>query len=199
MSALLAYLTAHWVEILGVVTGVASVALAVRENVWNWPVGIANNLIYVIVFFQGRLFADSALQFAFIGVSIYGIYRWLRGGSNATPAPVRRAPPIESLIVLAIGAVMTVALHPHLVALNDIAPWLDAGTFSFSLVAQYGLARKYWENWHLWVAINLVSVALYATKGLLPTAGLYAVYLVLAITAVILWRRDIVPQLRPAA
>ncbi len=199
MSALLAYLTAHWFEIAGVITGVASVALAVRGSVWNWPIGIANNIIYVIVFFQSRLFADSALQFAFIGVSLYGIYRWLRGGPNATPAPVRRAPLVESLVALAIGAAMTVALHPHLVALNDIAPWLDAGTFSFSLVAQYGLARKYWENWHLWIAINLVSIALYATKNLLPTAGLYAVYLALAVAAVILWRRDIVPRSRPAA
>src|SRR5882762_9496262 len=69
-------------ETLGFLTGVVCVWLIVKENIWNWPVGIANNVLYVVVFWRARLFADMSLQFIYIALGILGLYRWLYGGEK---------------------------------------------------------------------------------------------------------------------
>ena len=68
-------------------------------------------------------------------------------------------------------------------------PWLDATLSSFSLVAQYWTARRHLENWLLWIAVDAVYVGLFLFKGLMLTAGLYAVLIVLAVIGFSRWRR----------
>ena len=69
----------NWTELLGFITGAICVWLQVKENVWNWPAGIANNIFYVVVFWRSGLYADSLLQWFYILISIYGWWNWLRG------------------------------------------------------------------------------------------------------------------------
>src|SRR5215471_8850790 len=75
----------HWVnlgvvEVLGFITGGVCVWLLVKENIWNWPLGIATSVFYIIVFFQARLFADMSLQVVYVVLNALGWYWWLRGG-----------------------------------------------------------------------------------------------------------------------
>lgn len=179
------------VEIAGFITGAISVWLAVRENVWNWPIGIANNVLYVIVFFNARLFADMSLQVVYIAISAWGIYQWLRGGSTRHGVPVRHAPVRESIALGVVIAAATAAMASYLARVNDAAPLLDGLTAIASLGAQYLLARKYLENWYLWIAIDIVSVGLYASRGLALTAVLYAIFLVMCVAGVVSWRKTL--------
>jgi nicotinamide riboside kinase len=94
-----AWFAAHWLELFGALTGAISVWLAVRENVWNWWVGIVNNAVYLIVFFEGRLFGDASLQVFYIAISVYGIVRWLHGGDRGGAAPVRRIGAAEAALL----------------------------------------------------------------------------------------------------
>ncbi len=77
-------------EVLGFITGAVSVWLTVKQNVWNWPIGIANSAFYVIVFFQARLFADSSLNVLYVALGFLGWYWWLRGGAHRTSLKVGR-------------------------------------------------------------------------------------------------------------
>jgi nicotinamide mononucleotide transporter len=60
-----------------------------------------------------------------------------------------------------------------------------------SLTGQFLLGRKYIENWAVWVAVNLFSIALFAHKGLWLTVALYAAFAVLALAGWRAWRRQL--------
>jgi nicotinamide riboside transporter PnuC len=77
-------------EALGFITGAVCVYLTLRENVWNFPIGLANNLFFLVLFLQGRLFGDAALQIIYVVLGIQGWYQWLFGGVNETPRVARR-------------------------------------------------------------------------------------------------------------
>lgn len=189
-----------WIELLGFIFGVATLWLLVVQNVWNWPIGIANNLFYIVVFFNSRLYADMTLQLFFIIVSIAGWYLWLHGGEHHDALRVQRIPRAHLALTLVIGAVVTVFWTMVLARINDAAPLLDAATAIFSIAAQYLMARKYIENWYIWIAVDLVSIALYAYKHLALTAVLYAIYLAFCVAALVNWNRSLraVAQAEPA-
>src|SRR3954453_5767037 len=71
-------------EALGFITGAICVWLTVKQNIWNWPIGIANNVFYIVLFFEARLFADMSLQIVYVVLGALGWYWWLRGGENRT-------------------------------------------------------------------------------------------------------------------
>jgi len=191
VQALLHYFQSNPVELLGVITGLVTLLLLVMENPWNWPIGIANNVLYVVIFFESRFYADMTLQVAYIAISAIGWYLWLHGGENHGVLRVRRMPALALFGTLLTGAVVSYLWSILLVRINDVAPIFDAATAIFSIVAQYMMARKYIENWMLWIVIDVVSVWLYASKHLVPTAGLYAVYVAFCLAGLIAWQRSL--------
>ena len=106
------------IEIVAALFGVAGVWLSVRQNVWNWPIGIVNVALYVAVFYQAKLYADMGLQVIYIGLALYGWYQWLYGGPGRTTLPVRRAGPRRMLLAPAasawIGCARSVPAYLHL-------------------------------------------------------------------------------------
>ena len=78
-------------------------------------------------------------------------------------------------------------------------PYWDATTTVLSLIAQYLLARKVLENWVLWIVVDVLCIGIYGVKGLYPTAGLYAVFLVLATIGLITWSKTTPARSAPAA
>src|SRR5215469_13450668 len=104
-----------WPEILGAVTGAASVLLAVYESAWNWPVGIANNIFFLILFWHAKLYADALLQIVYIIISIFGWWNWLFGGIGHTKLLIVRTRTIATIwlvVSTAAGtAILTLLLH----------------------------------------------------------------------------------------
>jgi nicotinamide riboside transporter PnuC len=86
-----ALITASWrgwtafgmIEALGFVTGAACVYLVVRQNVWNFPIGIANNIFFLILFVSAKLYGDAGLQLIYVALGFQGWYYWLYGGKTA--------------------------------------------------------------------------------------------------------------------
>ncbi|MEI6510469.1 MAG: nicotinamide riboside transporter PnuC [Candidatus Uhrbacteria bacterium] len=177
------------VEALGFVTGGLTVWLTVKENVWCWPIGIANNVFFVVLFWNAHLFADMGLQVVYIVLSVLGWYWWVRGGTHHDALRVSRTPAREWLALVPLAIVATALMQRYLASVGDAAPFLDASTTVASLVAQYLLTRKYLENWYVWMAADVVYVGLYALKGLPLTAVLYAVFFCLCISGLRAWKR----------
>lgn len=180
------------IEVAAFLTGVASVWLAARQDVWNWPVGIVNVALYAILFWQVRLYADAGLQLVYLVLALYGWWAWLYGGAAHTPLHVRRVPPKLLLVTVAVGAAFAAGLGLALRRYTDAAvPLLDSALTGGSLVAQFLMTRKYLESWPIWVVLDVVYVGLFISRELYLTAALYAVFTALALYAWREWRQSL--------
>jgi nicotinamide mononucleotide transporter len=175
-----------WAELFGFITGIACVALAVAQRIETFPVGIANNVFFVILFTDARLFADAALQIVFIVLGVMGWWVWAT--RVRSPLAVTRAGP-RLLVATALGVgVATLILIPILRAAHGAAPGWDAATTSMSLGAQLLLNLKRLETWYVWIAVDVIYVPLYFSRDLNLTALVYIVFLALCVQGWRQWR-----------
>lgn len=178
-------------EIAAVAFGIISVYLSVRQNIWSWPTAIVNVLLYVLVFRDAKLYADMGLQVVYFALSIYGWYEWLHGGENRTELRVTRATARMGVVLTTIGIAVVALLGTALSRQTDAAlPFVDSATTSTSLIAQWMMTRKVLENWAVWMAVDVVYVGMFVFKKLYLTAGLYAVFFVLATLGYAEWKRS---------
>ncbi|ORL25563.1 nicotinamide mononucleotide transporter [Prescottella equi] len=179
-----------WAEVLGFVTGAWCVWLVGRQSVWNWPIGIANNVVWILLFATAGLFADSALQIVYIALAVWGWRNWVQGRAGDT-LPVTGTTGTEWMWLAGAGIAGTGALTLFLdTATSSTVPFWDAVTTILSLLATWGQATKRWESWLLWIAADLIYIPLYLHKGLTLTALLYAGFLLLCIRGLLAWRRS---------
>ncbi len=178
------------IEVFGFISGALCVWLIVKQNIWNWPIGIINAILFIVLFYQSKLYADMALQFVYIILGLLGWYWWLKGGENHTVLKVQSIGKLHALVLLVISLIATIAMRNYLVSINDSAPTLDALTTVMSLAAQYMLTRKYIENWAIWIAADVIYIGLYASRQLYLTSILYAVFLSLCIAGLIAWQKS---------
>lgn len=183
-----------WLEPIAAGLGVLCLFFLIRQSLWAWPVGIAMTGLYALIFFDVRLYSDFGLQLIFCALQAYGWWYWLAHRDQAkaqSRAPVLTLSPLQILPWLAVGAVGALGLGLAMDRFtNADLPFWDAATTSFSLVAQLMLARKYLENWLVWIGVDIVAIGVYAYKGLMLTSGLYALFLVMCLWGYWQWRRD---------
>ena len=180
------------IEIVAAVFGVISVFLSVKQNIWSWPTAIVNVGLYIIVFFESKLYADTGLQVIYVVLNAYGWYHWLYGGKNRTELPVSRTSGRVGAILVGLGLVGTALIGTLLAQKTDAAlPYMDAMTTSTSLVAQWMMTRKLLENWIIWVAVDVVYIGMYIYKSLYVTAALYLVFLILSAMGYFQWRTSL--------
>jgi nicotinamide mononucleotide transporter len=183
--------TANPFEIVGVLTGILGVWLTTRQKIWCWPVGIVSVAAFIVVFFRAKLYAAMGLQVVYVGLLAYGWHAWLHGGEGQVALRVSRVPRRLAFgLAVAAAAATGIAGYWLRARTDEALPYLDGFTTSFSLVAQWMQARKYLENWLLWVVVDVVYVGMSLSQGLTLTAGLYAVYIGLALLGFRDWRRS---------
>ena len=177
-----------WVEVAGFVTGGVSVWLYARENVWAWPVGLANSACWLVLFWASRLYLDAGLQLVYVGLGVWGWYWWLRGGEQPGELRVARTRRWEALLLAAIGVVGTAGLWWAMTAVSDALPLPDAATTVVSLIAQYMLTRKLIGNWWCWIAVDAAYVVMYTSQHLYLTAVLQPVFIAICVMGLRRWR-----------
>jgi len=179
-------------ELAAVAFGIVSVFLSTREHIASWPTAIVNVSLYFIVFRNAKLYADMGLQLIYLGLSIYGWYEWKFGGAGRTELPVSRTTTRQVQVLLPLGLLGAALLGALLDRSTDAAlPWVDSAAAVTSLCAQWMMTRKLLENWLVWIAVDVVYVAMFLYKSLYLTAGLYAVFLCLAVSGYIEWRKSL--------
>jgi nicotinamide mononucleotide transporter len=174
------------VEAWGFATGFACVWLVVRQHELNWPVGMANNVLFFALFWRGRLYADMSLQAVYLGLGAYGWYHW-HFGVKGVPLTVTRATRTEWLAIALAVPAATVTLRALLIAVNGAAPFWDSLTTVLCLVAQYLLTRKRLENWLFWIVADVVYIPLYLSRALPLTALLYVIFLGMCLVGARSW------------
>lgn len=179
------------IEAFAAAFGAISVYLGTRQNILSWPTALVNVALSAVVFLEARLYADMGLQVIYFLLSAYGWYEWKFGGANRTVLRVSRATPRTWVVLTVINAVAWIALGIYLSRHTDAAlPWLDALLSTTSLCAQWLMTRKVLENWAVWIALDIVYVPTFISRGLYAMAGLYAIFLVLAVLGWREWKRS---------
>ena len=175
------------IEVAGTVLSVAAVVLTIRRTVWCWPVWMAATVLYGVVFAQARLYSDFLLQGFFLVMQVLGWRAWGRSDANAD-LPVRRMS-VGETARWAVGTVAGAAIWGWGMATftNAAAPVPDAFVAIGSVAGQWLQTRKRVESWVWWIVVDTVASALYATRGLHPTAELYAGFTVLAVVGLRDW------------
>jgi nicotinamide mononucleotide transporter len=187
-------------EAASFLTGAVCVWLTVKENVWNFPIGLINVATFLVVFARAGLLADAGLQAVYFVLCCRGWYLWACGGADHAGLRVARASGLERLGVVAAVVAMTASLWPFLARWGGSAPFWDALTTSVSLGAQWLLNRKRLESWLAWILVDAIYVPLYASKSLYLTSVLYAIFLGMAVLGLIEWRRrEATPKAEPGA
>jgi nicotinamide mononucleotide transporter len=181
---------ASWAELIGAVLGIAMVVCNIRQIHWGWPLAFVSSVLYFLVFWGSKLYGEGALQIFFAAMAIWGWVQWLRGvRPDGKVLRVQILSPSNTIKLIAACAVLWGATGLFLLKFTttDVA-WWDAFPTALSIVATVLLGRKYIENWPLWIAVNIVSMALFAYKGLWLTVGLYGVFAVMAVIGWQAWR-----------
>lgn len=184
------FVNTSYLEWFGFVTTIACVYLAAKQNIWNWPTGIASVVTYMVIFYQSQLFGDAGLQIYFLGTSIYGWYFWIRK-KQKHEKPVTRLSPLLLMVVLGITGALALLLGWFLQTYTPSkVPYIDGFCTSVSFMAQLLMTRKIIENWALWVFVDICYIPLYIYKSLYLTSVLYVVLLILATLGYIDWRKE---------
>jgi nicotinamide mononucleotide transporter len=180
-----------WLEIVAFVLSVAMVVLNIRVDPLGWPLAIASSLLYLLLFWNSRLYGDASLQVFFAVVAAWGWWQWLRGTDAEGNALRVRA--LDRQGRIAVGFAIAIAWPATALFLRRFTdtdvPWWDAFPTAASLVGQWLLGRKYVENWPVWIAVDVVGAALFAYKGLWLTTVLYAVFVAMAAVGWRSWQR----------
>ncbi|MFI5492108.1 nicotinamide riboside transporter PnuC [Actinoplanes sp. NPDC051859] len=178
-----------WAELLGFGTGLLTVGLLVIRHILNWPIGILNVLLLMVVFWTAGLYADAALQIVYV---ILGLYGWWAWHHDRTELKVRATTRAEWIWLIVAGALATLGLWLFLDRLTgSTVPLADALTTALSLLATYGQTRKLVESWWIWITADLIYIPLYAYKDLWLTSILYIAFLTLCILGLRAWRANL--------
>jgi nicotinamide mononucleotide transporter len=185
----------HWFELLAAAVSAVDVWLATKRSMISWPITILASLLYGEQFRESRLYSDMLLQGIFVVFAIYGWWHWYRGlkaeGSVRVVTPGIAVLLRDSIL----GVIASLLLGYWMMKNTDASlPWLDAALTGFSLVGTWWGAQKYIANWWLWIVVDLIYIGEYVYKGLNLTAGLYALFVLLAMLGLRDWRRALVNQ-----
>jgi nicotinamide mononucleotide transporter len=176
-------------ELAGVVTGLLAVLLAAKEKSVNFIVGMINNACFFLVFFQHQLYSVMLLQVVYFLFSLYGFYHWKHPAQDQANEQneqrIRFLSHKDRWVCL--GVVTLAGLGWGWAVINGQArfpayfdppayPWLDAWLTMASVAGQWMLARKYGDNWPLWIIVDLISTGLYASMGMIFTALMYGIF-----------------------
>lgn len=176
------------IEITATVFGLLCVILTVKRNVWCWPAGLVQVILYIWVFFGVKLYSDMILQIVYVPLQVYGYWQW-KYGSTKQELPLTSLNPAGNLKWLGLTVALTVGWGYMMTKVGAAAPYADGFVAMASLVATYLMAKKVVECWWYWIAVDVVAVGVYLYKQLYPTTILYAVFLVLAFIGYVTWRK----------
>ena len=176
------------IEIVGVVTALAYLLLAMKENPLCWFAAIVSSLCYIAVFYEASLFTESLLQLFFIGMAFQGLRRWKLGEGESGQLQIRTLPIRSHLIGIVVCGALSLLLSIVVRSLTE-APLalIDSAITVFSIYTTWLVTEKVLENWLYWIVIDLIAVVVYFVKDLHFTAGLFLLYVILATIGYFQW------------
>ncbi|HTT09556.1 MAG TPA: nicotinamide riboside transporter PnuC [Burkholderiaceae bacterium] len=187
--------TVTWLELWAFLLALACVICTVFEIHWGWPLAFISSLLYAWLFVSSKLYGEGGLQLFFAATAVWGWWQWLFGrragaGGESEPLAVARLRSLSRLALVGLWMIAWPATGLLLAHITDTdVPYLDAFPTVGSVIGQVMLARKFIENWPVWLVVNVASVGVFAYKGLTLTVVLYVIFALLALAGWLRWAR----------
>lgn len=200
LDFLYTWLFGDWIQFIGFLTGAGAVFFLARNNgPIGWTLGVINAVFFTIMFFGELLFADFLLNLYYFATSAAGLVYWLkleRDKRKGIEIRKKKDPTISHLnrlgwfrwVIVWIVATLVMGFLLDNYTNADIA-YLDSFTTVGSLIGQYLLVKKIFENWYIWIFVDIIDIGIYSYKGLYPVVTLTVIYMVLCIMGLYVWRR----------
>ena len=183
------FLSNHWLDITTTALGLAYILLEYKASVWMWVVGFMMQALGIVLYYQKGLYADCGMEFYYLAMTVYGFVAWMRHKQKTSDLPIRHMPKKTALAWLGVGLVAWLMIYLLLKNFtNSTVPVADAFTTAFSIVGIWALARKYLEQWFVWIVVDVVTCVLYFYKDIPFKASLYALYVVIAVMGYFKWK-----------
>ena len=189
------FIAKHWLDIVTTVLGLAYILLEYRASVWMWLVGFMMQALGIVLYYQKGLYADCGMEFYYLAMTVYGYWRWVHVSkrvNNDSPIQIRHFP--RKLILPWLGIIAVVWLVIYLILINftnSNVPIADSFTTALSIIGIWALAHKYLEQWFIWIAVDIVTCALYFYKDIPFKASLYALYVIIAVFGYFKWKKSV--------
>lgn len=184
------FFTTHWLDITTTALGLLYILFEYRASAWMWLAGFLMQALGIVLYYQKGLYADCGMEFYYLSMTLYGAFLWLNGSSSDKELPIRHAPRKYILPWLLTTAILWGVIYWFLVTYTDsTVPLADSFTTALSIIGIWALAHKLLEQWFIWIAVDIVSSALYFYKDIPFKASLYALYVVIAILGYFKWKK----------
>jgi nicotinamide mononucleotide transporter len=187
---MITFLADHWLDIVTTVLGLAYILLEYKASVWMWLVGFMMQALGIVLYYQKGLYADCGMEFYYLSMTVYGYWKWVRGSVSKESLPISHFP--KRLVLpwlLLIAAVWGIIYWFLITFTNSNVPLADSFTTALSIVGIWALAHKYLEQWFIWIAVDVVTCALYFYKDIPFKASLYGLYVVIAVFGYFKWKK----------
>ena len=186
------FISAHWLDITTTLLGLLYILFEYRASVWLWFVGFLMQALGIVLYYQKGLYADCGMEFYYLSMTVYGYWKWVHGSTEKKELPITHFPrrliiPWSALILAIWGTIYWLLITYT----NSNVPLADSFTTALSIVGIWALAHKYLEQWFIWIIVDIVTCFLYFYKDIPFKAGLYALYVIIAIFGYIKWKRMI--------
>lgn len=197
----------NYLDLITAVLGLAYIIFEYKASIWMWVVGFVMQVLGIILYYQKGLYADCGMEVYYLTMTVYGFWRWIgkptatgQAGNTLTTdngttsdrsaAAITHMPRRVAIAWTLLALTLWLAIYLLLVNFTDSrVPVADAFTTALSLIGIWALARKYLEQWFVWIAVDIVTSVLYFYKDIPFKASLYALYVVIAIFGYHKWRR----------
>lgn len=188
-----------WYELSGLIFGLLAVWYLIKESVLTWPAGILYVLVSFIVFWQIQLYGDLLLHVIFLVLNLYGWYFWVFGKKEGDKElPITSYTLKQNLVLLLIS---TAGIWMFGLFLENIQriwshippaalPYWDATTSILSVTGIWLMTKKKIENWYYWFVVDVLACGIYFYKGIYFYSFLYGVYIVMAVSGYLAWKKS---------
>jgi nicotinamide mononucleotide transporter len=188
-------------EYIAVFAGIISVWFSRKENIWVYPTGLINTIIYIYLSFKGGLPGEASVNFYYTVLSIYGWIVWSRRNQQQQHVlKITSSTGKEWLQQLCFFAIFYIVLYFTIAWLEKegytkgAIPWADAFASATAYTGMWLMTRKKVESWYWWIATNIASIPLYFVKDYVFTSVYYLVLLIMAVWGLVEWKRKAITQ-----
>ena len=184
------YLLQNWLEFTAVFFAILYLILAVNQNILCWLAGIVSSILYFFIMQSAGLYMEAYLQIFYVFMGLYGWLQWRKGNQIDNNFIVNTWSMLKHFYAISSILALSVVSGLLLESYTDAAlPFFDAFVTWGAVVATYMVAKKLLENWIYWLVIDLISILLFISRDLLPTAFLFGLYIVIIFFGYKSWKK----------
>jgi nicotinamide mononucleotide transporter len=193
-----------YLEFFGTLAGLIAIALSADANVWSWPIGIINVVLFFFLFYQVQLYPDMFLQVFFFATNLMGWWRWTHPKKfeedRKHELRVSYMQRKQFILVFILGVTGTFLfgslaeniheIFPAIFPKPSAFPYLDSFVTVMSIITTFLMINKKIESWVLWILIDVIATYMYFVKGIKFVGLEYLLFCFIAAFGLWNWIRE---------